>query len=138
MDVWPIKCYVPIADETIARSAFGVKGMNASVYINPLPLELCTEVTNTYLSAYIRARYSLGSAAVFRLQMFLRNVLSYLPASLPQWYNWLRLSVSSTEYPKVNISDIKKTARRRGKEKGKRRSEAEERHEEMSRLQRVR
>lgn len=55
MDVWPIKCYVPIADETIARSAFGVKGMNASVYINPLPLELCTEVTNTHLSARIRA-----------------------------------------------------------------------------------
>lgn len=58
MDVWPIKCYVPIADETIARSAFGVKGMNASVYINPLPLELCTEVTNTYLSAYIRAIFA--------------------------------------------------------------------------------
>jgi len=29
---------------------FRVKGMNALAYINPLPLELCTEVTNTHLS----------------------------------------------------------------------------------------
>lgn len=91
MDVWPIKCYVPIADETIARSAFRVKGMNASVYINPLPLELCTEVTNTYLSAYIQAifaqkRYRFWSPDVFTLPrksvLVVQLTSPYLSASL--------------------------------------------------------
>lgn len=101
MDVWPIKCYVPIADETIARSAFGVKGMNASVYINPLPLELCTEVTNTYLSARIRAIFARKRSCFWPPDVYTKRSLVFArkpactgPTDLLAKY----LSASSSEY----------------------------------------
>lgn len=63
--------------------------MNASVYINPLPLELCTEVTNTYLSVYIRAIFAQKRRCFWPRDVFTERVLSLVFAGEPasQWSN---------------------------------------------------
>lgn len=111
MDVWPIKMLRAHRGWNDSAECLWSKGDERVGIYYPLPLELCTEVTNTYLSTYIRA--------IFARMLLLasgRFNETFLSCSACLWEtSCLSTYLSLSEYRKVETKNLRGTKEEEGK-----------------------